>query len=1013
MATSGKINGTAKNNGSATSNYTFWAEWKRNSHSVENNTSNITVSLKIKCTAFPDGAWNLEKKPSVSLSVNGADKTPTISHIDTRNYAECTFATWTGNVTHNSDGSLDCPISASFTHYGSASLDAGSVSGKATLDTIPRASEPTVSADSVAMLDAVTITTNRKSSSFTHDLTYSFGGKTGTIATDVGASYKWTVPDLVDRISGKTNGTCTITCKTKNGSTVIGSKTVKLTLTVPSASEPTVSADSVVMLGDVTITTNRKSGSFTHDLTYSFGGSTGTIATGVGASYKWTVPDLVAKIPGKTSATCTITCKTMNGSAVVGTKTVKLTLTVPAKSTPSASASTVQMGTSVNIYTNRKSTAYRHTLKYSIGDASGTIATDVGGGKAWTPPKELASKTGNKVSETCTITCETYNGTKLVGTATTQIILKVPDATVPKLSASSIVLGGPITIYTPREASCYEHLITYKVKNYGSSDVVLTRDFNGPIQESYEWTPSITLLAPVITGTKGTIVITCTTKFKDSDTVVGTAEDAVSFTFTIPNDSTTQPDVTMAVSPVDSPFAGLYLASKSKVQVSYEASSDYSTIASYRTKIGNKIGTTNPYTSDVLNTSGTVTITGEVVDARGYSTVLTENIEVIPYGRPRIIPGEGKSKIVCERCNSDGNADPGGVYLLIQIGRKYNKVVHDGTQMNFCKLSYQWKNDAEDDSGYSNPVELLASASQSDYVSVVLKNIVSSNTEAYNIRLIAEDDVGESDSVVVTVPTAFVTFHAPIGGHGFTLGGYHDPAKYDVFDCKFDAEFPRNVSGRVYGLGKLPEIPENADVNDYKDFGVYAVAKNATAKTLKNLPCDKAGTLRVWSANGRGDMTGDYVYIMQEYVCYDNSGTYRRSLQLPNPEGAWEYGDWNLVAEYVEGETDGWRWRKYSDGTAECWRRVKNAKRDVSTQFGSMYYANCDEVVFPFSFNSAPVVIATVESGSALILMSWQGTDGNGTTTATKPASYRVVRPTTITGASFTIAYHAIGRWKE
>ena len=920
MATSGKINGTAKNDGSATSNYTFWVEWKRNSHSVENNTSNITVSLKLKCTDFADGAYNLDRKPSVSLSVNGADKTPTISYIDTRNYAECTFATWTGNVTHESDGSLACPISASFTHYGSSSLDAGTVSGKATLDTIPR------------------------------------------------------------------------------------------------ASKPTVSADSVVMLSEVTITTNRKSSSFTHDLTYSFGGSTGTIATGVGASYKWTVPDLVAKITGKTSATCTITCKTKNGSTVIGTETVTLTLTVPAKSTPSASASTVQMGTSVDIYTNRKSTAYRHTLKYSIGDASGTIATDIAGGKAWTPPKSLASKTGNKVSATCTITCETYNGTKLVGTATTQIILKVPDATVPKLSASSIVLGKSITIYTPREASCYEHFITYKVKNYGSSDVLLTKDFSGAIQESYEWTPSSTLLAPLISGTKGTIVITCTTKFKDSDTVVGTAADAVSFTFTIPNDSTTQPDVTMTVSPVDSPFDGLYLASKSRVQVSYEASSDYSTVESYRTKIGNKIGTTNPYTSDVLNTSGTVTITGEVVDARGYSTVLTENIEVIPYSRPRIIPGEGKSKIVCERCNSDGNPDPGGVYLLIQIGRKYNKVVHGGTQMNFCKLSYQWKPDAEDDSAYSDPVELLASTAASDYVSVVLGDIVSSNTAAYNIRLIAEDDVGETDTVLITVTTAFVTFHAPIGGHGFTLGGYHDPAKYDVFDCKFDAEFPRNVSGRVHGLGKLPEIPENADVNDYKDFGVYAVAANAIANTLLNCPCDKAGTLRVWSSNGRGDMTGDYVYIMQEYVCYDNSGTYRRSLQLPNPESAWEYGDWNLVAEYVEGETDGWRWRKYSDGTAECWRRVKNAARDINTEFGdgsNMYYANCDEIGFPFDFSSVPVVTATVEGKTAMILMSWQGSDGSNGTTVSKPASYRVVRPTTVNNSSFTIAYHAIGRWKE
>lgn len=168
MATSGSISGNAKNNGSITTKYEFWAEWKRNgSYDIEKNTSNITVSLKIKCTAFSDGAYNLEKKPSVSLSVNGAAKTPTISHIDTRNYATCTFATWTGDVAHKNDGSLSCPISASFEHYGSSSLDAGSVSGKANLDTIPRATT----------LDSLSCATNY----FTGKLTYKYTPKSNAV----------------------------------------------------------------------------------------------------------------------------------------------------------------------------------------------------------------------------------------------------------------------------------------------------------------------------------------------------------------------------------------------------------------------------------------------------------------------------------------------------------------------------------------------------------------------------------------------------------------------------------------------------------------------------------------------------------------------------------------------------------------------------------------------------------------------------------------------------------------
>ena len=790
-----------------------------------------------------------------------------------------------------------------------------------------------------------------------------------------------------------------------------GSVTVTLPM-IASASVPNVSAGSVVMKETVTIYTNRSSSSLTHDLTYSFGGSTGTIGTGVGESCKWTVPDLVSKIPGKRSGTCTITCNTKSGSTVIGTKTVTLTLTIPAQSTPSASASTVQMGTSVDIYTNRKSSAYIHKLTYKVGSNSGTIDTGVEGGRKWTPPKNLASYTGNETSAVCTIKCETYNGSLVVGTSTTQIILTVPDATVPTLSANSIVLGKPITINTPREVSCYEHWFTYTLKAEGSSTVVFSKAFEGPIQTSYEWTPSLALLAPKIpSATNGTITLTCETRFKDSSTVVGTS-DPISFSITVPDNSTTKPKVTMTATAVDTPLSGVYVAGKSKVKVSYTASSDYSTIESYYTELLNAKSSANPYTSAVLANAGTVAIIGKVTDARGYVTTKNASIEVIDYRRPRITPGEGKSSIVCTRCNSGGTVDPGGVYLLIQIGRKYSKVVSNGTQKNFCKLSYQWKTDAQDDSAYSDPVVLLARTATSDYVSKTLSGIVTSNTTAYNIRLIAEDDVGETDTVTITVPTAFVTFHAPVGGHGFSLGGYHDPSKVDVFDCRFAAEFQGNVSGRVLGLGALPEIPENADINDYKEFGSFAVRKTLTAATLNNCPSEKAGTLRVWSSNGAGKTSEDYAYIIQEYINYDNSGTWRRCIQIPSAGGVWQYGEWKCVADYADGVTGNWYWRKYSDGTAECWARVRNAARDVVTQFGSMYYANCDEVTFPFSFYSAPVVNATVESGTALILMSWQGTSGNGTATATKPASYRVVRPTTITGAAFTIAYHAIGRWK-
>ena len=139
MATSGTINGSCT--GGSGGKYNFWAYWQRNSYSIDNCSSNITIDLYVQRNdGYSSSAYNLDKKPSVALKVGGASKTPTTYILDTRNSAKCKIATWTGDVSHNGDGSLTLPIVASFTHSGSSSLTGGSLSGNASITTIPMAS---------------------------------------------------------------------------------------------------------------------------------------------------------------------------------------------------------------------------------------------------------------------------------------------------------------------------------------------------------------------------------------------------------------------------------------------------------------------------------------------------------------------------------------------------------------------------------------------------------------------------------------------------------------------------------------------------------------------------------------------------------------------------------------------------------------------------------------------------------------------------------------------------------
>lgn len=139
----------------------------------------------------------------------------------------------TTTINHASDGTGSIKVELSTGIYVYA---ISTVSNTWTLDTIPRASTPTLSASSVNMGSKVTIKTNRASTAFTHNISYKWGSTTGTIKNGVTDSCEWTVPtSFASGIPNATSGTVTITVDTYNGSTKIGTKSVNLTAKVPDA----------------------------------------------------------------------------------------------------------------------------------------------------------------------------------------------------------------------------------------------------------------------------------------------------------------------------------------------------------------------------------------------------------------------------------------------------------------------------------------------------------------------------------------------------------------------------------------------------------------------------------------------------------------------------------------------------------------------------------------------------------------------------------------------------------
>ena len=114
-----------------------------------------------------------------------------------------------------------------------------------TLDTIARASNPSLSASLVIMGNSITVYTNRQSTLFTHTIKYEWGQTAGQveIGTGIADSFKWTVPlNFANSIPNSTSGTCTFYVSTWSNGSVIGTKAVSFTVTVPTNIGPSLSS---------------------------------------------------------------------------------------------------------------------------------------------------------------------------------------------------------------------------------------------------------------------------------------------------------------------------------------------------------------------------------------------------------------------------------------------------------------------------------------------------------------------------------------------------------------------------------------------------------------------------------------------------------------------------------------------------------------------------------------------------------------------------------------------------
>lgn len=99
---------------------------------------------------------------------------------------------------------------------------------------------------------------------------------------------------------------------------------------------------------------------------------------------------------------------------------------IPLASKVTGGSGDIGKETTINI--SRASANFIHTLKYEFGSLTDTIATNVATSHKWTIPTSFYAQIINAKSGKGKIICETYNGTKLIGTSEVEFTANVIDS---------------------------------------------------------------------------------------------------------------------------------------------------------------------------------------------------------------------------------------------------------------------------------------------------------------------------------------------------------------------------------------------------------------------------------------------------------------------------------------------------------------------------------------------------------------------------------------------------------
>lgn len=451
-----------------------------------------------------------------------------------------------------------------------------------------------------------------------------------------------------------------------------------------------------------------------------------------------------------------------------------------------------------------------------------------------------------------TITVRTWMDTDIsygvVEDSKTLTLTTIPRAST--LSVSDGTLGIKTTPTADRKSSSFTHTLTWECGSY--SGTIATKSS----ATSWNFTPELKLASVAPYGQK--VYCTYTLSTYNGSTLVGT--DSKSVWFAIP--SSVKPSCTLSLSDSNgyaSTYGG-YIQGESQLSVTINATQAYSSpISRYSASANGVTYSTQTFTTSVLKTVGTNTISATVTDGRERSGSVSSNITVLAYSRPRI------TNLKVRRCNANGTENDRGGYGKISFHCTITPLSNKNTRA--CSLRYRQSGATK----WTNAPAITLSAYNQDCNPPVIKM---SDAHSYEIQINLTDAFGTT-SAATSISTGYCLYHIPASGKGIAFGGI---AEGDGFNVKMDATFGENVNmkknlqldGNVNGkyltgtwlqttkTTDLGKAPPKVAVLDNSGWIYYRTLEELRADLGINDYIVEQGTSGIWTYRKWNSGIGEY-----------------------------------------------------------------------------------------------------------------------------------------------------------